>query len=179
METQALIAHILNRMNGDIHGRVQLQKLLYFCKALGADVNANYRLYIYGPYSQQVADSLQDGVMDEIFQESNGHIQLGINFKEYFDSLFGSDCLNGRQEDIVNDVVATFGNMSVKQLEILATTFFIDRQQKTLFNSTEKQEVLDKVRRAKSSRFTEAEIENSYSLMLEHCVPLVEKYRTN
>ena len=61
MKTQALIAHILNYMNGEIHGRIPLQKLIYFCKAYGTAIDANYRLYIYGPYSQQVAASLQEG----------------------------------------------------------------------------------------------------------------------
>lgn len=167
MESLALIAHILQRMDGTIHGRVQLQKLIYFCKAAGASVDANYRLYVYGPYSQQVADSLQDGVIEEIFQESNGRIEKGENFVEYYESLSEQNLLEGKQGQIVNSVLTRFRDMPVRELEILATTFFIARQQKTLFGSTNQQSVLEKVRKAKSSRFSEEEIEHSYEQMLE------------
>lgn len=175
MESLALIAHILQRMDGVIKGRVQLQKLIYFCKVAGVSVDANYRLYIYGPYSQQVADSLQDGVMEEIFRESNGHIEKGEYFTEYYNSLHDQDCLEGEQEKIVNSVLTEFRNMPVRELEILATTFFIDRQQKALFGSASQQYVLDKVRKAKSSRFSEAEIEKSYDQM-EDCLRLIQQY---
>ena len=167
MKTQALIAHILNYMNGEIHGRIPLQKLIYFCKAYGTAIDANYRLYIYGPYSQQVADSLQEGVMEEIFQESRGLISKGMEFKEYAYTLNGENSLSNEQERIVQDVLNTFGNMSAEQLEILATTYFIYRQQNSLFGMVDKEMVLDKVRRAKSSRFTEEQIVNSYRKMEE------------
>lgn len=176
MKTQALIAHILNYMNGEIHGRIPLQKLIYFCKAYGTAIDANYRLYIYGPYSQQVADSLQEGVMEEIFQESRGLISKGMEFKEYAYTLNGENSLSNEQETIVQDVLNTFGNMSAEQLEILATTYFIYRQQNSLFGMVDKEMVLDKVRRAKSSRFTEEQIVNSYRKMEEICFPLTEKY---
>lgn len=176
MEVQALIAQILNKLEGGIHGRVQLQKLVYFCKAFGTDVNANYKLYIYGPYSQQVADSLQDGVLDEIFTEADGKIAKGQRFDEYFSTLSESEVLKNVQEDIVADVLDTFSSLPTKQLEILATTFFINRQQNALFGSSDENSVLEKVRRAKASRFSEEEIGNSYKRMLEVCVPLDQKY---
>lgn len=176
MESQALIAYIMNNMEGQIHGRIQLQKLIYFCKAYGTTVDANYKLYIYGPYSQQVADALQEGVMDDIFCESKGLISKGEEFEKYINSVCNASPLNGQQEKIVDEVLDTFRNMTSGQLEILATTFFIYRQQKSLFGSADKEEVLDKVRRAKSSRFTEEEIISSYNKMEEICFPLAKKY---
>ena len=56
-------------------------------KAFGTTVNANYKLYIYGPYSQQVADSLHEGVMDDIFSETKGLISKGTEFDKYFHNL--------------------------------------------------------------------------------------------
>ncbi|MFR8711605.1 hypothetical protein B5G26_14950 [Anaerotignum lactatifermentans] len=176
MKPLALIAYILNMMNGEIHGRIQLQKLIYFCKTYGTTVDANYRLYIYGPYSQQVADSLQDGVMDDIFHESKGLISKGTEFDEYFTNLSEKNPLCPEQQEILTDVLNTFGNMPSEQLEILATTFFIYRQQKSLFGTEEQEIIIDKVRRAKSSRFTEEQIISSYSKMKELCFPLMKKY---
>ncbi len=176
MEARALIAQLLKYMNGQIHGRVALQKLLYFCKVCGADVDASYRLYIYGPYSQQVADALQDGIIDHIFAEHNGLIGEGEEFQEYYREISSSWAPDDDQEQIVKDVVDTFKAETAKQLEIIATTFFIDCQQKALFSQDDKNIVLDKVRRAKSARFSEQEIQESYGIMMEKCVPLVKKH---
>lgn len=132
-------------------------------------------MYIYGPYSQQVADSLQDGVQDEIFIEANGSIGKGQKYAEYIDSLPETEILKDRQEEMVAAVLGG-GSLSTKQLEILATTFFIKRQQKALFGSSDEESVLEKVRRAKASWFSEDEIENSYLSMLEIGVLLEKKY---
>ena len=40
MESNAFIIQLLEEKGGEIQGRVQLQKLVYFCKAMGVDVNA-------------------------------------------------------------------------------------------------------------------------------------------
>lgn len=69
MELQSFIVQLVDKNGGEIAGRVRLQKLVYFCKALGADLNVNYKLYIYGPFSRQVADTLQDCVLDDILLE--------------------------------------------------------------------------------------------------------------
>lgn len=175
MNAQALIAYILNRMHGEIHGRIRLQKLIYFCKAYGTAVNANYKLYIYGPYSQEVADSLQEGVMDDVFGETRGLISKGKEFDKYFDSLCSEGVFRGQQGKIVNEVLGAFANFSSEQLEILATTFFIYRQQDFLFGNADKERVLDKVRRAKSSRFTEEQITDSYSQLERICIPVAKK----
>lgn len=47
MELQAFVTQLVDKSGGEILGRVRLQKLVYFCKALGADINPNYRLYIW------------------------------------------------------------------------------------------------------------------------------------
>lgn len=177
METQAMIAHILKQMNGEIHGRVQLQKLIYFCKAYGTMIDANYKLYIYGPYSQQVADSLQEGVMEDVFFETKGLISKGTEFDSYMEYLSDKENFEDRQGEIVCDVLNTFQDMPIDQLEILATTFFIYRQQSSLFGNVKKEDVIDKVRRAKSSRFTEEQIMGSYDKMEEICFPLAKKYK--
>lgn len=173
MNAQVLIARMLDQMERGIHGRVQLQKLIYFCKVYGIDVDVNYRLYVYGPYSQQVADSLQEGVMEDIFHESKGLISKGLEFQNYLAQLPPEDATFSPQ---FADVLNTFQSMSIEQLEILATTYFIHQQQLALFGAADKTVVLDKVRRAKSSRFTEDQIINSYSTMEKICLPLARKY---
>lgn len=173
MELQSFMVQLVDRNGGQVAGRVRLQKIIYFCKALGADINPNYKLYIYGPFSQQVADILQDCVVEDILVEENGMIQKGIEFKDYLENVTGPE---EPTLEILTDVLELCKTLSTKQLEIDATTFFIDRQQKILFGCKDEQVVIDKVIRAKGNRFTDDEILASYQRVVQRCFPLVEKY---
>lgn len=77
---------------------------------------------------------------------------------------------------ILEDVLALCKPLTTRQLEIDATTFFIDRQQKILFRCDDRDVVIEKVNRAKGNRFTMEEIEESYQRVVQKCFPLMEKY---
>lgn len=177
MELQSFIVQLVDKNGGEIAGRVRLQKLVYFCKALGADLNVNYKLYIYGPFSRQVADTLQDCVLDDILLEQNGAIQKGEEFDSYLkDAADCTEASTDRSSEIPEDVLALCGPLSTRELEITATTFFIDRQQKVLFGCDDKDNVIEKVTRAKGNRFSGEEIEDSYQRVINQYLPLAEKY---
>ena len=177
MELQSFIIRLVEKNNGEILGRVRLQKLVYFCKALGADIDANYKLYIYGPFCQQVADILQDCVMEDILQEKDGIIQKGSEFRSCLASaVLENTSLSRQSMEIMEDVLNICGRLNTKELEITATTFFINRQQKVLFGCDDRDVVIDKVTRAKGNRFSRKEIEMSYQRVLEEYFPLVDKY---
>lgn len=173
MELQSFMVQLVEKNGGEVAGRVRLQKIIYFCKALGADINPNYKLYVYGPFSQQVADTLQDCVVEDILVEKNGLIQRGIEFKEYLVQEMDSEDLSMR---ILSDVLTLCKPLTTKQLEIDATTFFINRQQKILFGCEDRDVVLEKVNRAKGNRFTMEEIVESYQRVDRICLPLIGKY---
>jgi hypothetical protein len=177
MDLQSFIVQLVEKNSGEIAGRVRLQKLVYFCKALGADINTNYKLYIYGPFSQQVADTLQDCVLEDILLEENGIIREGTEFNAYMES---SEILNNplpeQSEQILNDVLELCRPLSTRDLEITATAFFIDRQQKVLFGCHDQNIVIEKVTHAKGNRFSENEINASYQRVLQKWLPLVKKY---
>ena len=178
MEAKEFIVQLLEKKGGSIHGRVQLQKLTYFCKAIGANINVNYKLYIYGPYSQQVANALQDCVSDDVLIEEDGSISKGANFASFLQSIQeNGELLSETATNILFDVLGLCEEMSTKQLEITATTFFIDRQQKVLFGSDDKASVIRKVVNAKGNRFNQAEIDESYCRVVEKFLPLEIKYR--
>ncbi|MCI9067590.1 MAG: hypothetical protein HFI65_02745 [Lachnospiraceae bacterium] len=177
MELRSFLVRLVDKSGGKISGRVRLQKLIYFCKALGADINVSYRLYVYGPFCQQVADTLQDCVMEDILSEQGGIIQKGSEFEEHLDPAADESApLSGISLQIMEDVLKFCEPLSTRELEITATAFFIDRQQKVLFGCNDQAAVIDKVIRAKGKRFSREEIDRSYERVIEGCFPLVEKY---
>ena len=179
MDAKQFIIQLMEANGGQNHGRVQLQKLIYFCKAMGVKVDASYRLYVYGPFSQQVANALQDCVSDQVVTECNGSILKGENFNDFLESAnhTGGE-LPETAKKIVTDILTLCRGMTTRQMEITATAFFIDRQQKVLFGNDDRTIILDKVTRAKGSRFTEEEIAESYQQVVEKFLPLEKKYST-
>jgi len=180
MEAKDFIVQLIDAKGGNVHGRVQLQKLTYFCKAIGTDINVSYKLYIYGPYSQQVANALQDCVLDDILVEENGSISKGENFDAFLQAARESGAvLSGSAANILSDVLGLCNEMTTKQLEIAATTFFIDRQQKALFGNDDRTAVIKRVVSAKGNRFSREEIDRAYDQVVESFLPLETKYHVD
>ena len=64
MQLEGLIAYLVNTK--DVRGKKALQKLVYFCSEAGVPMHARYRMYIYGPYSNEVAEELAEAITKEI-----------------------------------------------------------------------------------------------------------------
>lgn len=180
METMYFIVQLLNATaQKSIKGRIHLQKLVYFCKAFGVDIDANYKLYIYGPFSQQVANALQECVIDDIMVETNGEIRMGTDFKTYWDDNINEENKFKKQTtDIVNKVLGLCGNLTAKEIEIDATTFYIQRQQIALYGKAEKDSVIEKVEAAKGARFTHTEILDAYERVQKKYIPLIHTIKS-
>lgn len=176
MELRAFIVHALDKNGGEIDGEVRLQKLVYFCKALGANLNVHYGLSINGPFSWQVTDALQDCVMDEILRHEDGLIQKGDEFDPYMDSMESSPDDSDNSLRILEDVLSLCLGLSLREMEITATIFFIKRFQAVLFGCHDKDVVIEKAMWAKGGCFSRDEIEVSYQRVSEQFLPLAEKY---
>ena len=115
--------------------------------------------------------------MEDILVEKDGVIREGIEFGAYMESVMAlEDPMPEQSMEILEDVIALCEPLSTKELEITATTFFIDRQQKVLFGCPDQDAVIEKVTHAKKKRFSNDEIARSYRRVVEECLPLVEKY---
>lgn len=108
--------------------RTKLQKMIYFSKYLNWDVDP-YRLHFYGPYSNEVADSLNIATDNDIVNETDPN--LGSN--EYVLTETGDDFLERFLTDICNTEKATktrklFNSLAKHtkdELELVATIDFV------------------------------------------------------
>ncbi|MBC7292713.1 MAG: hypothetical protein H5T84_01175, partial [Thermoleophilia bacterium] len=117
MKLEALIAYLASRTQ--IRGKKALQKLVYFCREAGVPLYATYRLHVYGPYSNEVAEELRTAVDKEIVAID----QDGFTF---FAGSACQLCLNEYRRDIglyrdeIERVLACFGPCSPVELELYA-----------------------------------------------------------
>lgn len=56
------VAQIVSLNGGDLKGRTRLQKSFYFLEALDLGFDFDFQYYHYGPYSEELAEAVQDSV---------------------------------------------------------------------------------------------------------------------
>lgn len=155
INTKQFILQLLDMSGGQIFGRNRLQKLLYLCRAMGMDLDANYCLGVHGPFSQDISNVLHDCIADSILSETNGIIQR--NEPSSIPNFLPKKTL-----DIISHVLEVCQGMGEGELERIATIVFIAKQRKALFGDEDRDTVLIAAIKAMGNRFTEEEIMNAY-----------------
>lgn len=127
----ALVAELAARMKGRTFGRTALQKFTYLLQELhGVPAEYEFPLYTYGPYSSELSSDLDtltamQGVHVTPDDQQGGYL---ISPGTHSDSIraMAADFLHAHDHAIA-DVIAVFGGMSAKELELRATCVFAHR----------------------------------------------------
>ncbi len=145
-----------------IRGKKAFQKLIYLSKAVGIPLDESYKMYYYGPYSEQVADELELFLTADILQKDIGTYNL-VPGKRQKDILNINKESIDRYKEKLDLVVKDFGNCDPMELEIISTTHFIYNSMKYLYCISEKSEIIEEVKKVKYPKFSETQIDNSYN----------------
>lgn len=129
-EEYAKIAFAVDACGGRVDGRKKLQKILYIAKVLAFPLREGYTLYLYGPYSEELAAGLQRmkelHIVEERELDSSYRIQMTESGKEFLDYFRGK--IEGDVgTEILNRMHTLFGELNRYdpwKLEILATLFY-------------------------------------------------------
>jgi uncharacterized protein YwgA len=159
MELEGLIAYLAKRTT--IRGKKALQKLVYFCKEAGVPVRAGYRLYIYGPYSVEVAEDMSEAIAKEIIKLNDD----GMGFApgttcERFCAAH-AESLDAYREKI-EEVLRRLGGFTPMRLELYATVHFIAAALQEIDESAGEDRVLEEVLAAKGDKFSPEQVKKAY-----------------
>ena len=163
MNTSIVTAYLIESL-GVIKGRKAYQKLIYLTKALGVPLEGSYRMYYYGPYSDEIAKELDYMLSRDILRDqsnsycfiSGGKAKSIVEENQKFINKYKSK---------LDKIINSFGTLEPMQLEIIATTHFIYNNFKHLYNITDKCTIIDKVKKAKSPKFNEEQIVEAYDFL--------------
>jgi uncharacterized protein len=127
----ALVAELAARMKGRPFGRTALQKITYLLQETHkVETGYEFPLYTYGPYSSELSSDLDTLAAMQGVQVVPDHRQGGylISPGDRSASIraLGADFVRAHSEAI-DGVIADFGGMSAKELELRATLVFADR----------------------------------------------------
>jgi len=165
----ALIAELAKRLESvsKQFGKTALQKLVYFLQVIyGVDCGYSYEFYSYGPFASQLLNDLDlvahfGGVSVQPVTFMMGG--YAIHPAKEADTLRdrAADFLdNEKTKAALDSLVATYGNMTAKDLELRATIVYIERDMHRKGRPATKDEICRLVNEIKP-KFSRPEIEQA------------------
>ncbi|MDI6711218.1 MAG: hypothetical protein QME76_11160 [Bacillota bacterium] len=158
MDLRLPLAFIASRR--PIRGKKAFQKLAYFSRTLQMPINCSFSMYLYGPYSNEVAVEHSDMIASGLLLERDDNVlEKGASLEEY---------LKDHSREI-NDYSAQlekldkcFGSMPPWKLELYATTHFLATSAKRIGKEFEEEDAVREVRKAKGGKFRSEEIGKAF-----------------
>lgn len=139
-------------------GKKQLQKLMYLMERHGINMNLNYSIHFYGPYSSRLDYALHA-------YESKGLISITVSGSTHQISMQEDIAYNLNEDDLCveQNVMQNYLQFSAQELEALTT---IDYVAHSIFkDSKEKDQVLEMVKFIKGDKFSANELNQKYDIL--------------
>lgn len=159
-EVELMAAYLASR--SEIKGKKAFQKLAYLAKCIGYPLKAEYRMYLYGPFSQEVAAELDQILARDILRTDDNGISMKEGSLSHHIIQENGELLR-KYSSILHNLSELFGNKSPKQLELLVTAHFVSQTLKDHYGITDRDEVIEAIVKAKHPKFSREEIESAYS----------------
>ncbi len=125
-------------------GKKVVQKLMYFIERSGLDMDLDYCLHFYGPYSVELDEEIY-------YLTANHEVKIDIKGNTHVISVnddFGSESISNEDEEIIETVMKRFGGLSPTDLEALATIDYVHIKTKL-----QGEELINKVLQIKGEKF--------------------------
>jgi len=162
VESMGLLCLAIREGRGNQAGRTKLQKMIYFAdRYLGWDVG-DYKLHYYGPYSQNVAATLQTTI-GELVDETVPEIgPYGYELKPegtVFLTEFVDNVCDEAKTQQTSELFAELSQWSRDELELAATLDYVSKNTPGIT----KENLIEKVSTIKEN-FSPDTIKNAYEL---------------
>lgn len=129
MERCQLLGEVISAGDGQIVGRVRLQKVFYLLDQLGLESGFSYSYHHYGPYTSDLANAVADAKAFKLVSESTKHRATdGVGFSVYSlgDDFAPTDQRLGRLEkNEAARIMKKLQNYSATVLELAATIHWL------------------------------------------------------
>jgi uncharacterized protein YwgA len=165
----ALIVEEFHKKRRRYLGRTAIQKLCYFAQALGLPLTHHFKVYYYGPFSDELSAAIDMLLASGVLKDASNDPRQYSNFKLGPRAV---EVLSAQQETVnkyrptVERVTSALGKLSPQALELLSTLHFIDRRLKAGGASSPSKEVVIKdFRQVKAEKFSNDQINDAYKAM--------------
>lgn len=151
----AFVIDNINKISHESPGKKTLQKIVFLIEKKGINLNCEYGLHFYGPYSATLdaQTSLLDdfGVID--FDYSGLSHRMKVNEKCDIESELSTE-----QEDIVLELIERFKDRTPSELELLTTAIYAYEN----LEDKSKLSVINGVKKIKGNKYSEEQIKMAF-----------------
>lgn len=127
-EAAHLVAEIIRDAGGEIVGRTRLQKTAYFLTVTGCGNNFGFRYRHFGPYSEEVAQAAEVGVLFGAIREKEKVASWGGHYSIYsVEEATDDPPLPDGDHDVRCAVARLCANAGAIALELAATAVFLSK----------------------------------------------------
>lgn len=133
-----------------------LQKIVYLVEEKNFDLGFHYVIHYYGPYSSDLDFTVQKLAWD-------GMLKIDIREDGHIISKNETDCNDQEhnRNDKMLDIVRQFAKETPSQLELLATTLFVERNS---INKT-KEKIMHGVTKIKGDKYDKNTIDHAIDIL--------------
>ncbi len=146
-------------------GRTKLQKLCYFARELGVTYDLRYKMYFYGPYSEELEHEILELQVSDVVMDKSPDPGRYSNYE--LGARGTSEMCDGAEvtpwRPTIASVVTTLGGLRPEVLELLATVKFTFERQNTKKGVRGK--VVNEVRELKGEKFSQVDVEEAYDAL--------------
>lgn len=147
-------------------GKKMLQKLMYLIERQGINLELNYSIHFFGPYSSKLDETIHIlESYDKLNIDTSGATHI---IRKGTAPIEGQ--LNESDQDKINSVLEHFSNKSAFDLEAITTVDYVAN--KMLKGSTDKDEIICTVQKVKGSKFSVARLTEGFQILKQfHYIP--------
>ena len=150
-------------------GKTAVMKILYMLQQVkNINLNYDFTIYTYGPYSAEVVedidDLIEDSLIDSCAYEYNNYVGYNLNLTTMGKTKLSK--LATKDEAKIKDVLSFVEDKHAKDLELLSTIIFIENQYAKNQWTKEQDDIVGKVAEIKP-HFNREKISMAYTTLLE------------
>ena len=141
----------INEIRKEKPGKKMLHKLLYLAQAEKVDLNLDYGIHFYGPYSSTLDASVAILATEDIVRfEYRGCAHL----MEINDEYHVSSSLEEADEEKLREVIKKYKDKTPTQLELLTTTHYV----KENISQADEKSIIAGVKKIKADKYSDTAI---------------------
>jgi uncharacterized protein YwgA len=125
------IPALIDAAGGEIVGKIRLQKMVYLLDQLGAMSGFLFEYHHYGPYSEDLAEAVDDDVIfGRIEEDQRRRVSDGVSYVVYRSSNQGEQSSDTFSQPAIRGAIEEMNRQSMTILELAATIHWLAFKEK-------------------------------------------------
>lgn len=166
-----VIGAVINSLQekGENAGKIQLQKFIYFLKAIGIKIPYGYVIAKYGPYSGELSRKLEEMEFNDYIKAVNNYNYAISNPKE--SNLLTTIHSKEKYQNVINEfekIYRMLPSVEFDDIELYSTVHYCYNSLRLIKDSISIDDVILEVKKWKDDKFGDEEIKAAYEKLEEN-----------